>query len=387
MRAPVPRTRQPTPTHWQHGAATTTTTTFLFGTRIATGWRRRRGCSGKVIGRMASGRRQVGKVLDDFLERVVALLLAARRTDIDAVAFLLLGTDTENVSKVCKFGVTNFALELLGIIEICLHHKAEATQFVCNVFGVVVKLWMHWNHNGLSRVDPEWPASSKIFSENRNHAFTRPENGAVNHDGADRFTFTRDKLELESFWQLKVELDGGALEGSLQGVANLNVNLGTVKGTISRVERPRLAKRVERPSQCGLCLVPRLLGAEGLLRFGRELELKGKPKRLVDRFEKRETTRHLRFNLFGHAENVSIVLLETTNAGEARQCSECFVSVQHTKVGNAVREFLVRPGPMLEEETVPGAIHGLEGKRLLLHLETKHVIVVVLPVSRRLPQL
>lgn len=33
------------------------------------------------------------------------------------------------------------------------------------------------------------------------------------------------------------------------------------------------------------------------------------------------------------------------------------------------------------------AVHGLEGEGLLLHLEGEHVLAVVLPVSRGLPQL
>lgn len=35
---------------------------------------------------------------------------------------------------------------------------------------------------------------------------------------------------------------------------------------------------------------------------------------------------------------------------------------------------------------VPGAVHGLQCKDVILHREGEHVVAVVLPVARRLPQ-
>ena len=94
-------------------------------------------------------------------------------------------------------------------------------------------------------------------------------------------------LELEALGQLKVQLNGGALErgaregvrlvgriaacvwtrrrrrrtathlvATAQGVVNLNVNLGAVKGAVSGVQLPLVAKGVERRLE-------RLLGPGG----------------------------------------------------------------------------------------------------------------------------
>ena len=45
-------------------------------------------------------------------------------------------------------------------------------------------------------------------------------------------------LQLEPFGELEVELDGGALEGALERVADRDVDLGAVEGTIAWVDLP-----------------------------------------------------------------------------------------------------------------------------------------------------
>lgn len=41
---------------------------------------------------------------------------------------------------------------------------------------------------------------------------------------------------------------------------------------------------------------------------------------------------------------------------------------------------------MIEHQAVSWAVHGLEGKLLLLHLKGEHVLTVVLPVARGHPE-
>ena len=45
-------------------------------------------------------------------------------------------------------------------------------------------------------------------------------------------------LEVEALWQLEVELDRGALEGSAESVADGDVDLGAVERAVTRVELP-----------------------------------------------------------------------------------------------------------------------------------------------------
>ena len=45
------------------------------------------------------------------------------------------------------------------------------------------------------------------------------------------------------------------------------------------------------------------------------------------------------------------------------------------------------PDSVVKDETMSGAVHGLEAELLLLHLETEHVVGVQVPVTGGLPQL
>lgn len=82
-----------------------------------------------------------------------------------------------------------------------------------------------------------------------------------------------------------------------------------------------------------------------------------------------------------------IVLHETPDAGETRQRSRCFIPVHDTKFGHPNRQLFITPVPGVEDEAMTGTVHRLQCPLLLLDLEREHVVLVVLPVSRRLPQL
>ena len=84
---------------------------------------------------------------------------------------------------------------------------------------------------------------------------------------------------------------------------------------------------------------------------------------------------------------LTVILDETPHTGEARKSATRLVSVQDTKLGESERQLLVRSFSSIEDETVSGAVHWLDGELVLLHLELEHVLGVVLPVSGRLPQL
>ena len=49
---------------------------------------------------------------------------------------------------------------------------------------------------------------------------------------------SRDVSEVEAFGELEVELNGGALDGSSEGVFDGDVDFGPVKGAVARVQLP-----------------------------------------------------------------------------------------------------------------------------------------------------
>lgn len=69
-------------------------------------------------------------------------------------------------------------------------------------------------------------------------------------------------LEVEANGQLEVELHSAALVRTLEGVVDLNVDLGPVEGSVSWVLLPRLAELVERFREGSLRLIPHGVVAE-----------------------------------------------------------------------------------------------------------------------------
>lgn len=90
-------------------------------------------------------------------------------------------------------------------------------------------------------------------------------------------------------------------------------------------------------------------------------------------------------------------LLEAYDTREACERAGELVAVQHAKVGEAERQVAVRVRAVLEYEAVARTVHRLQAHLLLLlrlrevlllgGAHGKHVVLVVLPVPRRLPQL
>lgn len=90
--------------------------------------------------------------------------------------------------------------------------------------------------------------------------------------------------------------------------------------------------------------------------------------------------------MFGHAEVVSIVLLEPPDPRQSTQGTTRLVPVQDTEVGHPDRELSVRAVARGKDQGVRRAVHRLERERLLLDIELEHVFGIVLPVTRSLPQ-
>lgn len=87
-----------------------------------------------------------------------------------------------------------------------------------------------------------------------------------------------------------------------------------------------------------------------------------------------------------HTEDVGVILHKSTHTRQASERTRRFIPVHDTEFCHPYRELLVATIPGVEYETVTGAVHRLESPLLLLNVECEHVVFVVLPVPRRLPE-
>lgn len=110
-------------------------------------------------------------------------------------------------------------------------------------------------------------------------------------------------------------------------------------------------------------------------------------KKAIDMLHKIKQCTNLIFDLRRQAEHVRVILHESPNTSETSEGARSLVSVYDTKFCHANRKFLVAPVPGVKDEAVTRAVHGFQCPLLFLHVKGEHVVLVVLPVPRSLPQL
>mmetsp|Transcript_85749 Transcript_85749/g.275706 ORF Transcript_85749/g.275706 Transcript_85749/m.275706 type:complete len:247 (-) Transcript_85749:1214-1954(-) len=193
-------------------------------------------------------------------------------------------------------------------------------------------------------------------------------------------------LQIEPDGVVKVELDGAALMLALHGIRKPDVDLGTIEGTITRIQGPLPAGLVQGGLELALGVVPDLLGAECLLWPGRQSKGCLEPEEAVYVVQELEPSCHLLLDLIRPHEQVTIVLLEAAHTHKPRKSTAGLVPVQNTEIGEPHGHLLVASHTGIEHDEVAWAIHRLQKPVLLLDVQAVHVVLVVLVVPRNLEE-
>ena len=327
------------------------------------------------------------ELLDNSRHRLGTMLLVITSTDSNGVALLFLLSNNKNVVVLFELGVTNLLVQLVAAI-IDINVEAGGVDLITHLASIVEEQGTDRNDLDLTRRDPERPLSSAMLSEDSNLTLNGTENGAVHNNGSiELVLFLSLVLEVESDGQLEIKLDGSTLVTSVEGISEFDIDLGTVKGSITRVQLPSATELIETAGKGTLGIVPDLDVSEVLLGTGGELQVEGVAKDTIHVLQEVETPTNLILNLRGTAEDVSIILLETTDTGESSEGTRELVAVEHSEIGPANGKVTVRAVGASEHDTVAGTVHGLESELGLLHLEDEHVLLVVLVVTRGLPEI
>ena len=91
-------------------------------------------------------------------------------------------------------------------------------------------------------------------------------------------------------------------------------------------------------------------------------------------------------DLLGRHEDVRIVLREASHAHEPVQLAALLVAVDKPELAHADGKVLIAVGRKLVDEHAAGAVHGLDGALLPVDLGRIHIILIVIPMPRGLPQ-
>ncbi len=296
--------------------------------------------------------------------------------------------DDEHVRHLHARALGDAVLERLGArVEVRAH--AGIVERLVHLVRVLEVLVRDRQHPHLLRGKPHRERAGEVLGEDRDEALERAAHGAMDHHRTMVGVVLADVLEVEALRRVVVELDRAELPRAADRVGDVEVDLRTVKGAVTRLELVRHARRLERGTQRRLGAIPERVVADTNLGAGREPDGRAQAERLVVAEDEFDEKANLVLDLVLGDEDVAIVLLELPHAREARERARHLVPVQHVERHVAERQLAVRVLLREVEQIVRRAVHRLQREVVLLGLAVEneeHVLAILAPMSRDLPQ-
>src|SRR5579863_3343224 len=255
----------------------------------------------------------------------------------DGAGFGFFCADDEHVGNFLELGVADFGRELfVAVVE--MDANVVALQSFGGVLGVVGDFFADGADLDLDRSEPEREGAGVMLDQNAEEAFDGAEQGTMDHEGLMLGAVFGDVFEAETRGQVEIELDGGELPRTADGVDELDVDFGAVKGGFAS---DRFIGNVELLlgfGERGGGTLP-VFGFAGVI-----LRMCSIPIRKLDfEFVKTEIFHygeskidagfHFAFDLRWCAENVRVVLRETADTQETVQDAAALVAIDSAEFG------------------------------------------------------
>jgi hypothetical protein len=151
-----------------------------------------------------------------------------------------------------------------------------------------------------------------VLDQDAEEAFDRTEQRAMDHDRLMCVAVRAYVFEAEALGQVEVELQGGELPRTTDGVTHIDIDLGPVESAGTFVDRVVQPGAIQRLAQARRRHLPqRVLADELLHRLGRQLRLKFiEPKGPQHRQHEVQQRREFVVDHLERAEDVCVVLRE-----------------------------------------------------------------------------
>jgi hypothetical protein len=273
-----------------------------------------------------------------------------------------------------------------------------------------------------------------MLCDDNKEALEAAKDGTVNNNRPRRgfvaLFLRRTVFEVESDRQLEVQLDGRALMRPFQRVVDVDVDLGTVESAVTGIERP-LAGIVPLKNRFQLLYII-TSDHEGSDRRSERAasaasQVSISPKKLSGRVESsirnsnpnKPYTYRMKSNrplisssicqqesmtefavqpgsldgsasqpyLGGHAEYVGVVLDESSHASQAGQRAGSLVAMDDAEFRHTNGKLTVAAVSAVEDHAMTRTVHGFQRPLLLVYVKEEHVVLVVRPMARGLPEL
>lgn len=299
---------------------------------------------------------------------------------------LLLAQDEHVGHAVDAAGLADLVADLL-VAVVADHANAGLFQLGAHLVGVVAALLRDGKCLNLHGSQPGGELARKVFNQNTDEALDGAKAHTVQHDGALLGTVGVHVLQVKVERHLEVELDGTALPGAAERVLQVEVDLGPVEGTVALVDLVVHVQLLQSGAQALLGASPVLVRTHGVLRAGGKLNVVLKAKLLVHGVDEVDHAHDLVGQLVGTHKQVGVVLVKATHAEQAVQGAAQLVAVHQANLAGANGQLAVRVRLGGVHQHAARAVHGLNAVLFVVDDGGVHVVLVVVPVARGLPQL
>ena len=253
--------------------------------------------------------------------------------------------------------------------------------------GVVAALLRDGKRLDLHGSQPGGELARKVLNQNTDEALDGAKAHAMQHDGALLGAVGVHVLQIKVERHLEVELDGTALPGTTERVLQVEVDLGAVESAVALIDLVVHVQLLKSGTQALLGASPVLVRTHGVLRAGGKLDVILKAKLLVHGVDEVDNAHDLVGQLVGTNKQVGVVLVKAAHAEQAVQGAAQLVAVNQANLAGADGQLAigVRLGGV--HQHAARAVHGLNAVLFVVDDGGVHVVLVVVPVARGLPQL
>src|SRR5260370_916740 len=166
---------------------------------------------------------------DDFGEGLGADVALAAMTDGNGAGFGFLGADHEHIGNFLELRVADFCGQLfVAIVE--MDAEVVALQSFGDMFGVIDDFFADRTNFDLHGREPQRESAGVVLDQDAEEALDGAEQGAVDHERLMLGAVVGDVLQAEARGEVEVELHGGELPGTADGVDELHIDFRAVEG-------------------------------------------------------------------------------------------------------------------------------------------------------------
>ena len=259
---------------------------------------------------------------------------------------------------------------------------AGGFERVRNFVGVLDVALGDGNNGNLGRREPYGEGSSIVLNQNSEETLDRAIQRTMHHQRLMALAVFAHVFKFETLGQIEVELHGGKLPETANGIDEFYVDLGTVEGGFAEDELVGNSLALEHGLERILRHLP-LFGRAYVVRavFGipaREFNLKLLKAKGVEHADRKVNAAvDFAFNLIWSTEDMRIVLGKATNAHQSVHDSGTLITINGAEFAEADGQVAVGAELILVNQDVERAVHGFEAILGVIKLHgVKHVLGV-----------